>query len=114
MQSETPMIPPNPALFRKPHRSVWLALIPAVTLLGLLARRGRTVDMAPVAMAFLTSLTPDLRDQAVFPFQDAERLNWHFVPRARRGVSLKQMNEAQRDAARALLRAGLSQRGYLK
>jgi hypothetical protein len=50
----------------------------------------------------------------VFEFADAERLNWHFVPRERRGLPLKEMNETQRAAARRLLQAGLSQRGYLK
>jgi hypothetical protein len=63
---------------------------------------------------FLENLTPDQQAKAVFEFADAERLNWHFVPRERRGLPLKEMNEAQRAHARALLEAGLGQRGYLK
>jgi hypothetical protein len=41
-------------------------------------------------------------------------LNWHFIPRERRGLPLKEMTEAQRARARGLLEAGLSQRGILK
>jgi len=63
---------------------------------------------------FLGSLTPEQRARASFDFADAERLNWHFVPRARRGLPLKEMTEAQRTHARTLLEAGLGQRGYLK
>jgi len=63
---------------------------------------------------FLTSLTPEQRERAVFGFNDAERLNWHFIPRDRLGLPLKDMTPVQRTAARALLEAGLGQRGYLK
>jgi hypothetical protein len=41
-------------------------------------------------------------------------LNWHFVPRERRGLPLKDMTGAQRALAKALLEAGLGARGYLK
>lgn len=63
---------------------------------------------------FLGSLTAEQRAKASFDFADAERLNWHFVPRERRGLPLKEMTEAQRGHARALLEAGLGQRGLLK
>ena len=61
---------------------------------------------------FLNALGPDLRRHALFPFDAAERLNWHYIPRERNGAPLKAMNEAQRQAAMALLRAALSERGY--
>ncbi len=70
--------------------------------------------MARAANDFLASLTPEQRDSAQFDFADAERSNWHFVPRARRGLSFKAMTEPQRAAARRLLQTGLSQKGYLK
>lgn len=63
---------------------------------------------------FLGSLTAEQRARASFDFADGERLNWHFVPRERRGLPLKEMTEAQRGHARALLEAGLGQRGLLK
>jgi uncharacterized protein DUF3500 len=70
--------------------------------------------MVRAANEFLGTLTPEQRAKAVFAFDDAERLNWHFIPRERRGLPFKEMTEAQRAAARRLLQAGLSQRGYLK
>jgi hypothetical protein len=70
-------------------------------------------EMLQAADAFLASLQPEQRSKALFEFADAERLNWHFVPRARRGLPLKEMTAAQQELARGILRAGLSRRGYL-
>lgn len=69
--------------------------------------------MVQAADAFLASLRPDQRSKALFEFEDAERLNWHFVPRARRGLPLGEMSGEQQELARGILRAGLSRRGYL-
>jgi hypothetical protein len=70
--------------------------------------------MVRAANTFLADLTSDQRARAVFDFADAERLNWHFIPRERRGLPFKEMNEAQQRLARALLEAGLSQHGLHK
>jgi hypothetical protein len=70
-------------------------------------------EMMQAAEAFLASLGPEQRAKTLFEFEDGERLNWHFVPRARRGLSLKEMSAEQQALARAILRAGLSRRGYL-
>jgi hypothetical protein len=70
-------------------------------------------EMVQAADAFLASLEPEQRSKALFEFEDAERLNWHFVPRARRGLPLKEMSAEQQELARGILRAGLSRRGYL-
>ena len=70
--------------------------------------------MATAAKAFLASLTPEQRALATFQFQDEERLNWHYIPRVRKGVPLRDMTEEQKQLAHALLAAGLSQRGYIK
>lgn len=71
-------------------------------------------EMARAAERFLAALTDEQRAQALFAMNDAERLNWHFVPRARKGLPLKQMTPAQREAAEALLRSSLSEQGYGK
>ena len=42
------------------------------------------------------------------------RLDWSYLPGRRKGVSLKDMNDAERRAAQAMLRAALSARGYEK
>jgi hypothetical protein len=70
-------------------------------------------DMVQAADAFVASLEPEQRAKALFEFEDAERLNWHFVPRARRGLPLKEMSPGQQELARGILQAGLSRRGYL-
>ena len=73
-----------------------------------------TADMAKAASAFLEALTPEQRTKAVFELDDEERTNWHFVPRARKGIPIKEMTEPQRALAHALLKTGLSHRGYEK
>ena len=70
--------------------------------------------MADTASAFLNSLTPEQRAQATFDFKDDERMNWHFIPKPRKGLPLKDMQPYQKHLAHALLSAGLSQRGAIK
>jgi hypothetical protein len=70
--------------------------------------------MSRAAVAFLAALDRRRSRQAAFPFAHAERRNWHYVPRSREGVPLKDMTPEARVAARALLQAGLSAAGYAK
>ena len=70
--------------------------------------------MARAALAFLGALDSRRRRQATFPFAHAERQNWHYVPRRREGVPLKDMAADARTAALALLQVGLSAAGYAK
>jgi hypothetical protein len=91
-----------------------LAIGAAAALLGAVAASEKSpASMASTADRFLGALTPEQRQQATFAFDAAERTNWHYIPRERKGLPLKQMNESQRKLARDLLRSGLSQRGYL-
>jgi len=69
---------------------------------------------ARAARDFLAVLRPSLRAQCVLPFDGDERTTWGYLPGRRRGVALKQMNEAERRAAHAMLREALSARGYQK
>ncbi|HYL38579.1 MAG TPA: DUF3500 domain-containing protein [Bryobacteraceae bacterium] len=70
--------------------------------------------MADSAKAFLASLTPEQRAQATFPMDADERFNWHYIPKERKGLPLRDMTSTQKQLAHALLAAGLSQRGYIK
>ncbi len=79
-----------------------------------LAQQRLKDEMTTNAQAFLATLTAGQRQQATYPFDDAERFNWHFVPRERKGLPLKQMAPDQRRAALALLKTGLSEQGYEK
>jgi hypothetical protein len=70
--------------------------------------------MAAAAKALLSTLDEGQRAKIALPFGSDERMNWNFVPMVRKGLTLKEMNEAQRKAAFALLRAGLSEKGFEK
>jgi hypothetical protein len=70
--------------------------------------------MTQAAQHFLASLTPEQRTQATFAFQEDERLNWHYIPKERKGLPLLEMTMPQKALAHALLSAGLSQQGYIK
>ncbi|QNF35691.1 DUF3500 domain-containing protein [Adhaeribacter swui] len=71
-------------------------------------------DMLRAVNAFLNALTPEQRQKATFPFGDEERFNWHFVPRDRKGVPLKEMTAEQQKMAMAILQTALSTQGYQK
>lgn len=74
----------------------------------------RATVMAQSANAFLASLNAEQKAKAAFKFEDDERLNWHFVPRVRKGLPFKEMNEAQRTLAHTLLKSGMGAKGYQK
>lgn len=71
-------------------------------------------DMLDAATALMQTLTPDQQKQLTYPLADDERFNWHYVPRERKGLSMRNMTEPQRQAALVLLKTGLSQQGYDK
>ena len=74
-----------------------------------------TATMASAATSFLNALTPEQKQQATFPMESEERVRFNFIPTEtfpRKGLLLKDMTEPQRKLAHALLRSGLSQRGY--
>jgi hypothetical protein len=70
--------------------------------------------MTETANRFLAALSPQQRAKATFPFNDDERMDWHFIPKERKGLTLREMSPHQRHLASALLAAGLSQTGYIK
>ncbi len=70
--------------------------------------------MAECANRFLAALDADQRGKATFPFDTDERMNWHFIPKERKGLPLREMTPYQKHLASALLAAGLSQAGYIK
>ena len=74
-------------------------------------------EMSKACVRFLETLSPDLRRKAEIPFDQGERLRWHFVPIdmfERKGVLIQEMNQEQRDVAFKLLATGLSEKGYQK
>ena len=88
------------------------ALMIAVTLSAHAQSPGAA--MAAAGRAFLASLDEGQRAKAQLAFDAEERFNWHFTPVPRAGLPLKAMTPPQRQAAFALLHAGLSEKGYTK
>jgi len=70
--------------------------------------------MTECANRFLAALDDNQRGKASFPFDTDERMNWHFIPKERKGLPLREMTAFQKHLASALLAAGLSQTGYIK
>ena len=69
--------------------------------------------MAEAATRLLASLDDGQRSKASFSMNDAERHNWHFVPRERKGLPLKDLRSEQLQLMHGLLASALSQKGYL-
>lgn len=68
-------------------------------------------QMLQSARHFLASLDVEKAEKAQFQFLDEERKNWHYVPRERVGLPLKEMTPGQRKLAHSLLATALSSRG---
>ena len=74
-------------------------------------------NMANAANKFLSSLTAEQKQVAAYAFDNlAERERFGFVPtemHPRVGLTIEKMTAPQREAAHNLLKAGLSQKGYM-
>ena len=70
--------------------------------------------MAAAANEFLKTLSAKQKNEIQFDFDEKERYNWHYVPKSRKGVPLKDLAEVQRKAAMDLLRTALSDTGFAK
>ncbi len=74
-------------------------------------------NMADAANKFLSTLTPEQKQTAMFAFDNVkERERFGFVPtemHPRVGLTIEKMTEPQRQAAHNLLKSGLSQKGYM-
>ena len=84
---------------------------------SLFAVEATVSNMQAAAVEFLDSLTTELKYRATFSMDnEEERINWHFVPKTgeRKGVDLKDLNEAQEAKLWKLLSASLSAQGQTK
>ncbi len=111
-------------------KQVWIRAaalsLAAILLMAAYKRADETSVMANAAQAFLNSLWADQKAKVTFPFEDDQRMEWHFIPlppantpppilaKARKGLSFGEMKPYQRELATALLAAGLSQTGFIK
>ena len=70
--------------------------------------------MREAAEAVLAALPAAQRTQVVRPFDDRDRIDWHYTPRQRNGIALKALDANGRRAVHALLETALSAAGYRK
>ncbi|MCR9201323.1 MAG: DUF3500 domain-containing protein [Planctomycetaceae bacterium] len=89
-----------------------ILLVPSTSLAQSDARPGGA--MAQAASRFLESLDHSQKLAVSFGYDDPERLNWHFIPRERKGVGLWDLEGAAYDAACDLVKSGLTTAGYEK
>ncbi len=78
------------------------------------ARMRSAATMAEAANKFLASLTPEQKAKATLDFASENRRDWTIVPRDRKGVPLKDLNENQRLLAMEFMKTGLGASGYQK
>ena len=70
--------------------------------------------MRESADLLLAALPPATREKISRPFDDRDRLDWHYTPHSRNGVALKGLDSRGRNAVHDLLRKALSATGYRK
>ncbi len=73
-----------------------------------------SADLLSASNAFLKTLDETQTARAVLPFDSEERLNWHFIPKNRIGLNLKELNDEQDELLLNIVRAGLSEDGFNK
>ena len=79
------------------------------------AGHDKTSDtMASAANNLLASLEADQRTTVMLDMGAAERVDWHFIPKERKGLSMLDMSPDQHHLLHALLSASLSRTGYGK
>jgi len=83
-------------------------------LTALLALPAHPQAMRQAAERLLAAAPADVRAKIQRPFDDADRVDWHYTPRSRNGAALKELDARGRDAVHALLKSALSAAGYRK
>jgi hypothetical protein len=63
---------------------------------------------------FVAALPEKSRAEAMRPFEDRDRTDWHYTPRRRNGIALKDLDRAGRESVHGLLKIALSSAGYRK
>ena len=101
-------------VLRRMRRFAALALAFAVVLGTAAAAVAEEPALLGAVRQLTETLSPEEREQLYLPFNSDERLNWHFVPKARPGLNLKAVDKDKQQAILEVVRAGLSDAGYEK
>jgi hypothetical protein len=73
-----------------------------------------SADLLSASKALLDSLSPEDKATTLKPFDTEERVNWHFIPKKRAGVSFNTLSDEQDKLLLNVISAGLSEEGYEK
>jgi hypothetical protein len=105
-------------IFLRTHRRlVVICLVVVLPLLTLLVTEGLAQmrlagTMTDAAGRLLGSLSPEQKTRVNLSFDTLERFNWHYIPRMRKGLALRELSASQKTLALDLLKSGLSAYGY--
>jgi len=89
-------------------------LLLATTICFLVSVNSQAQKAVAAANRFMAMLDPGQKDSTVFPFDGDERLNYHFVPLRRKGITFNDMNDEQKRAALDLMRTCMSEESFQK
>ena len=98
-------------------RSVFRLIFIFIFLLSPLILLAQSKSLSTKTDAFLKSLSEDQKGALMFPFDEINRYDWHFVPPnqfQRTGIPIKSLDTLQKDAFSAMLQQFLSEKGYVK
>ena len=88
-------------------------LLTTVFILGSALPQSPRMDVS--AKHFLNSLNEKQRQKTIYTLDNEERFNWHYFPKSdRKGISLNELTNDQKDKAFGLLKSCLSNSGYTK
>ena len=96
------------------HRLSVVAVCLAVSAGAALYQAQGIRELTDSTNAFLASLDAGQSAKARFDFEDEERLNWHFIPRERNGLPLREMQSHQTALVYAMMSAALGYEGAIK
>jgi hypothetical protein len=73
------------------------------------------VNLAALAHSFIQTLNKEQQLKTIYPFESAERFNFHFIPKTdRKGININSLTDKQRTAGLKLLSSCLSREGFDK
>ncbi len=89
-------------------------LLLLISLFGSMGHVILAQDVVKQANHFIQLLTEEQKISTLFPFDNNERYNFHFVPIKRKGVTFNEMSAEQIEAGLGLLKACLSEQTFKK
>ncbi len=88
-----------------------LLLFITLSSLSCIGQKNTNTQVLDASKSFINSLNKDLKAEAMFPYESAERKSWFYTPVPRKGLDFRKLSEAQKKMAMEILHASLSNRG---